>query len=356
MLGGKRPGARRLCALCALMAAGSLSAAEREPLTRLAEGVYARIVSPDGDAVGNSGVVIMHSAVAVFDTHFTPEAGRALMEAIRGITSKPVRFVINSHFHADHTHGNAAFADAQLIGSGNTRRGVLEEDLPSLQRAIRATRAQLEALKAKVPGKSAPMQPAPDRDAIESRQKYLDYLLDLRILAPFVTFDDRLVVRDGGSEIQLLYLGKGHTDGDAVLWIPWAKVAFLGDLFFNEAIPNVQDANILEWMQTLQSALKLEADTYVPGHGPVGDRKAVERFLGYLEDLRAMVQPAVARGERADQAVAAIRIPEKYSSYGFQNLFPSNVLKMYAELKALQDSAASSPVSPKPKTQPDGRR
>ena len=171
-----------------------------------------------------------------------------------------------------------------------------------------------------------------------------------------MTFDDRLVIRDGGSEIQLLYLGKGHTDGDAVLWIPWAKVAFLGDLFFNEAVPNVQDASILEWMQTLRSALKLEADIYVPGHGPVGDRKAVERFLGYLEDLRAMVQPAVARGESAEHSVASIRIPEKYSSYGFQNLFPSNVQKMYAELKALQDSAASSAVSPKPKTRTDGRR
>ena len=174
MLGGQRPGARRFCALCALMFFGDLSAEEREPLLRLAEGVYARVVSPDGDAVGNSGVVIMYSTVAVFDTHFTPEAGRALLAAIRGITSKPVRYVVNSHFHADHTHGNAAFADAQLIGSANTRRGVLEEDLPSLQRTIRATRAQLEALKAKVPGKSAPMPPAPDREAIESRQKYLD--------------------------------------------------------------------------------------------------------------------------------------------------------------------------------------
>lgn len=351
MLEGKRHGASRLWLLCAL-AAVSLTAAEREPLTKLTEGVYARIVSPDGDAVGNAGVVVLDTAVAVFDTHFTPEAGRGLMEAIRGITSKPVRYVINSHFHPDHTHGNAAFPDAQLIGSTNARRGVLEDDLPSLERAIHAARAQIKLLQGGAAGKSPPAAPPLDRDAIESRQRYLDHLTSLRIQAPFVTFDDSLILRDGASEVRLLYPGKGHTDGDIVLLIPSAKVAFLGDLFFNQAFPNVQDASILEWMQTLQSVLKIEADVFVPGHGPVGDRKAVEKFLHYFEDLQAMVQPAVARGERLDQAVAAIRIPEKYSNYAFQNLFPSNVQKMYVELKGLRDSAASRPGSPKPKALP----
>jgi len=330
-----------LLAATAWIGWNSLHAAESIPLIRLADNVYVRIVNPDGNAVANSGVVVLDDAVLVFDTHFTPEAGRALLEAIRAITPKPVRYVVNSHSHPDHTHGNAAFAGAQLIASGSARRDILEVDLPSLNRTISAARNQLEHLRRDVSGMSDPVRARRDRDLIRSREKYLNDLENLRILAPFVTFEDSLTIRDGGMEARMLFLGKGHTDGDIVLVLPSAKIAFVGDLFFNEAIPNVKDASILEWMTTLRDVLKLEADIFVPGHGPVGDRKAVEKFLRYFEDLQALVRPAVARGDSMEQATEELRVPGKYSTYQFQNLFPANIQKMYAELRGPQAPPSS---------------
>jgi cyclase len=331
--------------LCLLTVSGvhfsAIQAKDSPELSKLAENVYAQVVSPDSDAVSNSGVVILDHSVLVIDTHFTPEAGQTLLSAIRSLTPKPVRFVVNTHAHADHTHGNQAFPDAQLIGSSATRRDVLQVDLPSLNRAISVTQSQLEALRSEVSKGTNSFQAQHLRDQIRSRDAYLQTMSRLKITAPFITLDDSLSIQDGKPDVRVLFLGKGHTDGDVVVFLPGPKIAFVGDLFFNEAIPNVQDASILEWMKTLEGVLKLGADTFVPGHGAVGDRKDVQKFLVYFQDLQSWVKEAVDRGDSMEESSKNIALPEKYAAYRFQNFFPSNVQKMYAELKALQAPAAT---------------
>ena len=308
-------------------------------LTKLGDDVYARIVSPDGEAVGNSGFVVWDDCVLVFDTHFTPEAGQALLASIRSVTSKPVCYVVNSHYHADHTHGNQVFEQAQIIGSTNARRDELELDLPSLNRTLGVARTQLRQLEREIANSSDSGRELSSRVQIRNLQQYLDNLSRLHIQAPAVTLDDRMIIKNGQREAEIRFLGEGHTDGDLVLILASAKIAFLGDLFFNDAIPNVQDARILKWMETLQKISKLEADTFVPGHGPVGDKKALERFLNYFRDLKASVEISVDRGDSVEQAIQEIKMPAKYSSYHFQNFFPANVQKMYAEIKALRIAA-----------------
>jgi cyclase len=343
--------------LCLLIASSltiyvSTPAQENSELIRLGDRVYVEVAGPDAEAVSNSGVLILDHAVLVFDTHFTPEAGQSLLSGIRSLTSKPVRYVINSHFHPDHTHGNQVFGDAQLISSTSGRRNILEADLPSLNRTIEVTKAQVRDLRRGSAKEAKSLDARHYGDQIRSRQHYLDDLSRLRILAPCVTVDDSLTIQDGSWEVRILFLGEGHTDGDVVLVFPSAKVAFLGDLFFNEAIPNVQDANILKWMTTLQNVLKLDADIFVPGHGPVGDRKAVEGFLRYFEELKALVVPLVKRGDSMEQAIRDVQMPVKYSNYRFQNFFPVNVQKMYAEVKALQIASAR----PEKQNRPDSRK
>jgi glyoxylase-like metal-dependent hydrolase (beta-lactamase superfamily II) len=317
-----------LCAPC--------HADEDGGLEKLAEGVYARIVSADGNAVANAGFVVLDRSVLVFDTHFTPEAGRDLLEAIRSVTPKPVRYVVNSHWHADHTHGNQVFADADLIGSVRTRDGVLQNDLPSLERTIGIAQKQLERLDQAYKKEQNSARAHELQDQIKPRRDYLRTVSRLHIREPVVALEDSLVIRDGEREVRLVYLGAGHTNGDIVLLLPSLKIAFVGDLFFNRAIPNVQDGDILQWMQTLEKVLRLDVKTFVPGHGAVGSRKDVEAFLDYFRDLRSLVQNAIDRGDSIEQATQDIRVPEMYSSYQFQNLFPANVQKIYTELKALQ--------------------
>jgi cyclase len=334
-----------LCVLgCAYPSLGS--AKENSEITKLAENVYARVVSPDSDAVGNAGFIVLDHSVLVVDTHFTPEAGQALLAAIRAVTPKPVLYVVNSHAHADHTHGNQVFADAQLIGSSAARREVLETDLPSLNRTVAVAQSQLEKLRREIGKEKDSTQVQRLREQIKTREAYVQTMSRLTINAPYVTLDDAIRIQDGKQEVRILYLGKGHTDGDVVVYLPATGIAFVGDLFFNEAIPNVQDATILSWMKTLAEVLKLDADQFVPGHGAIGSRKDVQNFLAYLETLQSLVKTAVERGDSVEQTTRDIVLPSKYAAYRFQNFFPSNIQKMYAELKTLQTSATP-PVPPK---------
>jgi cyclase len=305
-------------------------------LTKLADDIYVHLANPDSDAVSNSGVIVMDQAVLVLDTHFTPEAGQRLQAEIRSITTKPVRYIVNSHAHADHTHGNQSIPGAQIISSSNARRDVIQVDLPSMNRTIGITQSQLEKLRRELGQQNSETQAQRVREQIKSREDYLAVMSRLKITAPFVTLDDTLLIQDRKRDVQLLFLGPGHTDGDIVLFVPSAKVAFLGDLFFNRAIPNVQDADIFQWMRTLEQALKLDADIFVPGHGPVGSRKDVERFLNYFQKLKSLVEPFVSRGETGDQAIRDIEIPREFAEYSFQNFFPLNIQKMHAEIKASQ--------------------
>jgi cyclase len=317
------------------------AAAAPAELQKLDDGVLVHIVNPDSDAVANCGIVVLESGVLLFDTHFTPEAGQALEELIKSVTAQPVRYLVNSHFHPDHTHGNQAFATArQIIGSTITRRDMLQKDMPALNRMQIIAQGQLEKLGRELGQEKDPRKQEPLRLQLKTHQAFMRRLSSLKILAPLMTLDDSLSIVDSGREVSLLYLGTGHTEGDIVLYLPEEKVAFLGDLFFNDALPSVEDASLLEWMKTLREVLKLDARTYVPGHGRVGSRQDVEEFLGYLEDLKALVEPAVKRGDSLEQVIRDLRLPPKYASFSFQNFFPANLQKMYGELKAAQAAAA----------------
>jgi cyclase len=329
---------------------GSALAAPKEnaELAKLADGVYARIVTPDGDAVGNAGVVVLSRSVLVIDTHFTPEAGQVLLAAIRALTPKPVLYVVNTHGHPDHTHGNQVFEGAQLIGSSAARRDVLQGDLPSLNRSMGIARAQWEKLRRDVSKEPDPAQAQRMREQIRSRDEYIQNMSRLKIEAPLITIDDNLKIQDGKEEVRIVCLGKGHTDGDIVVLVPAQKVAFVGDLFFNDAIPNVQDASLLPWISTLKEVLRLDAEKFVPGHGAVGSKKDVERFLDYFTELQSRVKEAVDRGDTMEQVLRDLTVPAKFASYRFQNFFPANVQKMYTELKALQ--IPTTPVETAPKS------
>jgi cyclase len=330
--------------------ASTAAAGAEDDLTKLADGVYVRIVEPDSNAVGNSGVLVLEHGVLVFDTHFTPEAGQQLRKAIESVTTKPVLYLVNSHFHPDHTHGNQAFQGVPYsICSYNTRRDILQRDLPAFNRTVTVAGAQVEKLQKELLREKDAGRKESIRTQIAARQQLLARATRLKIFAPYITFEETMSIIDGGREVPLRWIGGGHTDGDIVLLLPGDKIVFAGDLFFNRALPNSQDASLLEWIKTLEHLLKVEADRFVPGHGPVGTRRDVEDFLGYLRELRGMVEPAVTRGDALEQVLAEVTLPARYSGYRFQEFFPANVQRMYAELKSLKlaEAEAEKPADQK---------
>lgn len=315
----------------------STVAADLPEFRKLSDGVYAHLVGPDGPFVSNAGVVVLSQGVLVFDTHFTPEGGEGLLKRIREVTPRPVQFVALSHFHPDHTHGAQVFDAASMVfASANTRRDMVERDLPALNRVISLDQAQVARMSKESDRSNDAARRGLLRKQIEERQALVERLSRIHVRVPAAAVEEVLTIVDESRTLQFRVLGPGHTDGDMILYLPQDKIVFTGDLFFNAALPSTDDAQMVSWTHALEELLRLPATIYVPGHGPVAGRAEVENFLQYLKDLRALVESAIGRGEPLEQVLYETRIPARYSSYGFQNFFPANLTRMYAELRKQQ--------------------
>ena len=270
----------------------------------------------------NSVFVVGDRGVVVVDTNVSPESARASLDALRCITDKPVRYVVNTHWHDDHLAGNQVYRDAfpgvQFVGHVNTREELSTTGAENRKGAQENGGGFAKSLRRHVEdGKSLTGAPLTD----EERAAYLSdahlverYLADLpglQVVFPTVTVSDRLVIEDGARTIEVLHLGRGHTGADLVVHLPKERVAIVGDLV-SWPVPLVgTTSHPSGFASALQRLLALEPALIVPGHGPVmrddGYLRLVARLLASIRDQTAA---AVARGETLEQARKSVDLSE----------------------------------------------
>ena len=233
--------------------------APQHTFTQIAPGVYSAIAPPALNGGSNSAVIVNNDDVMVVDSHMTPEAGRVLLQEIKTITDKPVRFLINTHFHYDHTDGNQAFTPAiDIIGHEYTRS--------RLSAATYMTSGMLGNLLATANPLAASLK-------------------ELKPTTPNVTLSDHMTLWRGDREIRLLYLGRGHTGGDVVVYLPKERVVCTGDLLVHD-IANLIDGFVNVWPDTLEKLKAIDFTDVIPGHGdPFKGKERVDWFQAYLRDL-----------------------------------------------------------------------
>jgi glyoxylase-like metal-dependent hydrolase (beta-lactamase superfamily II) len=244
----------------------------------------------------NSGVIATSDGVVVLDALSSEAIARQEREAIASVIKQPVRFLVSSTFHNNYTWGNVAYPDVIKIGHENYRADLL---------------AQMER----------------DRASPENQKARL----------PQVTYRDRLTIHLGGKEIQILYLGQGHTRGDSIIFVPQDRIAYVSELFFADQFLYINDGYGLSWLKTLDAIEALPADILVPGHGPIPQdpketRQGLHRFRQVLVDLRDAVQQEIARGATEDQAAAAIKLPQYEKMQGYTSQTEVAVRRMYREI------------------------
>ena len=244
----------------------------------------------------NSGVIATSDGVVVLDALSSEAIARQEREAIASVIKQPVRFLVSSTFHNNYTWGNVAYHDVIKIGHENYRADLL---------------AQMER----------------DRASPENQKARL----------PQVTYRDRLTIHLGGKEIQILYLGRGHTRGDSIIFVPQDRIAYVSELFFSDQFLYINDGYGLSWLKTLDAIEALPADILVPGHGPIPQdpketRQGLHRFRQVLVDLRDAVQQEIARGATEDQAAAAIKLPQYEKMQGYTSQREVAVRRMYREI------------------------
>ena len=228
-------------------------------IKQVGPGVYAAIDGPEHKSGSNAGFVIGDAGVLVVDSFFNLDAAKALVAEIHRLTPKPIRYVVNTHYHADHTGGDQALRDAGaiIIAHRNVRGWVRTNNINLFgDRITPELKAQIAAL------------PLPD-----------------------LVTDKDLTVWLGARKVVIRTV-LGHTGGDLTIFVPDAKVLFTGDMLWRKVAPNLIDGSVEEWTATdADFAAMPDAahTTYVPGHGDVADVKDVQDFRAYLVDLKRLV-------------------------------------------------------------------
>lgn len=284
---------------------------QKASIVELGPNVYGYISESDP----NCGFVVGDDAVLVVDTRATPALARDLLEAIGSITDKPVKFVFLTHYHAVRVLGAAAFANAAIFSSVGTRNLICERGAADYESEVRRFPRLFKGVD-EIPG----------------------------LTLPHVTFERELGFWLSGRELRFMHLGRGHSAGDAVCWLPDCGVLFAGDLVENGCAVYTGDAYMRDWTQTLECLRDLRAQVMVPGRGAVlSGRQQVSGAIDSTKDFILTLLGAVQRGlHEGGDLKACYRVAEEVMTPRFgewpvyKHALAFDVARAYDELRGMQ--------------------
>jgi glyoxylase-like metal-dependent hydrolase (beta-lactamase superfamily II) len=275
--------------------------------TKLSDNAYA--YTAEGDP--NTGVIIGDDAVMVIDTQATPVMAQDVIRRIREVTDKPIKFVVLSHYHAVRVLGASGYQPEHIIASRDTYDLIVERGEQDKASEIGRFPRLFQSVESVPPG----------------------------LTWPTMTFEGKMSIWLGKLEVQLIQLGRGHTKGDTVAWLPQQKILFSGDLVEFDATPYAGDAYFQEWPKTLDKIAALEPVALVPGRGaalttPTEVAKGLKGTRDFIVDLHA----AVVDGAKAGKELGAVyadayeKLKPKYGHWViFDHCMPFDVSRAYDE-------------------------
>jgi cyclase len=299
-------------------------------LQQLADGVYAAIHVDGGTAISNAGIVDLGDRTLVYDALFTPQAGEDLRTAAEALTGRPVDAVIDSHWHNDHIWGNQAFgANTDIIASDETRRMIIATRghgdystfMANAEANLEATRAQFQAAKEEGQRRQLALW-------VDYWQGVVEEKPILRICPPNVTFTERMQFHGTARSAELIAYAGGHTESDAVLFLPQEGIAFMSDLLFIGHQPYLGGGDPDSLRHILGEVSALAPRLLVPGHGPVGTAESLKVMSQYVSTLDGLARQMVEDGE-AEETIDTMAVPQPYDDWLFASFFPGNMHFLY---------------------------
>ena len=278
---------------------GSSTFAGEAKTVQVLKNIYTII---DGDGVdSNTTIIITKEGVIVIDTRPTPTEARKVLAEIRKLTDLPIVYTINTHYHGDHTFGNQVFKDSKTIIAHKNVRETL----------IKSGQDHLSLFKTfGLPGMD-----------------------EVKVTPPNVVYEKGMEIWLGEYHLQLSYHGKGHTDGDTVIYIDQLRTVITGDLVFNKKIPYMADAYIDEWIESLKYIQLLKNETVIPGHGSIGGRPTVIAMKHYLMDLKGLVSQQLEDNKSLEETQEAVEpiLREKYKGWKKLEWINGNIERAWLE-------------------------
>jgi len=303
----------------------------RPQLVTVAAGVHAWIGAA-GDS--NAGAIETPEGVIIIDAQQYPRLAYELRAAVAERTKKPLRILVDTHCHLDHTHGNTMFADVPILAHANTLAAMNAClgpcDGPEWTITDFATKLRL------LFGQNI-LELVPEHDSarrwFEGRIAAADYATVV-IRPPNATFAGDFAFHLPDDTMRLHYFGPAHCDGDIVVHLEKRRVAFLGDLLFHNRFPWLGDCDLDGLIAALGRVLALDLAVVIPGHGPPATLADVARFRDMLVELRAAVARAIKAGHSEDAAVAEVALPQFAHVTRYAEWLPIDVRAAYRYLRA----------------------
>lgn len=260
---------------------------------QIGTGLYAYI--SDNDASANSTFLLGDAGILVVDTGLNETEGAKLLSAIRQVSSLPVKYIVNTHYHPDHQGGNLVVGpSAVVIGTDFTRERTL---------AVQKTRGM---------------------------EGFHFHPADL-------TFQQQVTLHLDPYSVQIYFPGKAHTSGDALVYFPQQHAIAMGDLFLNRSCPAMDDGSVENWIQAVDHVLELPLEHVVPGHFELATKPDLKRFRDYLKDLYQQVKALKQKNETLEQIQHDVHM-EKYSDFRqypkYEATFGDNAATIYRQLQA----------------------
>lgn len=305
-------------------------------LNYIADSVIAAIAVPGTGSLGNAAIIDLGDITLVVDTFSTIQAAEDLKAAAEYLTGNPVSYVINTHWHSDHTSGNQVFIPAAHIISTSTTREIMntfardrlaqyQENTEQMHQAIEEFEEQIKQETDEKLKREMAWENASDREFIKMLPNLVHSL-------PTITFDQQMTIHGSKRSIQLITFGGGHTQSDAIVYIPEDKIVVIGDLVLSKHHPVLAYANPQEWLNILEQVELLDVETIVPGHGEVCSLQELHEVKGYITDIMAIVAEAV----QSKKSIDEIEVPELYHSWYFTTYFKTNLSKVFDMITKLE--------------------
>lgn len=293
--------------------------------TRMAEGVYQVTGTGEVYLMSNAMMLVGDEDVLLVDSHVTPNAANALLRSVRAVTNKPVRYLVNTHYHFDHAHGNQVFPEqVEIIGHEYTRTKLNGELGNVLTETTMVSFTEgvpdlVESLRAQLSDTRDPEERAALARRLKAQEDHMISLREIIPTPPNITLDKKMTLfqkmGDTDREIQLLHLGLGHTAGDVVVYLPQERLVFTGDMML-PSLSYMGDSFPQEWVGSLEALKGLEFDVLLPGHGaPVQGKDEIGFFQAYITDLWQKSAALKAQGLSAEETAERVDMSNHGSHY-----------------------------------------
>jgi len=286
----------------------------------LAEGMWSAIVKLTGLAASNSGIIDLGDRTLIFDTTFSPASALELRTVAESLTGQPVSVVLNSHCHTDHVFGNAVFDASTEIHATERTREIMAEKTekeivefknhwPDQQKkwAEHAKNAQEEAERLDY------------EDGVRFAQSIIDTFPQLQLRLPNRTFTDRVEFIGTKRTAEFVTFGGGHTDSDAILYLPIEKIIFTGDLLVIKNHPDLTHGDPYSWLNILAKIKALNPAHLVPGHGELGTLDDVINLENYINELLQMAK------KDQPEDISALNLPSFTEDWNNSDAFEMNI-------------------------------